>query len=334
MAVNFQTVARSGRTVADIVFGPIDAVPLVVDVGARNGMVELPQAYAARADYLGFEPNKDECEKLSGHRTDAHLAGVPIAKFRSEHFEPAAVWGSGGNRTLLITRSKGSCTLKGHANEAVARNLFLDGDGSVCLMDRALTVVGEDEVPCRTLDEIVTERPIDYLKIDVEGGEIDVLNGADNLFRTQSVFCLRTEFQMVPYYHDHALLGDQHAYLAKHKMRLIDLDFAHARYQRVPTTIPGRCDRRPIFAGDAFFIPDPDLCDLSPQTRQRIAAVLLSLGFNSLGVGLLREAALCSREDIAEIEAALCHVSLRARLKQIWTSFPATVARVVDRLGN
>ena len=62
-------VIKGETTIKDIIYAPIienKIQPLVVDVGARNGMEEgiIPNSYANLSKLIGFEPNEVEYKKL------------------------------------------------------------------------------------------------------------------------------------------------------------------------------------------------------------------------------------------------------------------------------
>lgn len=334
MVFPFDYPMADGRRVADVVMAPLEArgiQPMVIDAGARNGMVELPPGYAARSHYVGFEPNEDEHRKLVTGTTDAAAANIHMPKFLEQSFHPTALWDSAERRPFYITTGTGACTLMGPPDMRIAGKMCLDG---VVVHGEAHTqVLTTTEVPCQSLDSLYPpETKIDYLKIDVEGAEVRLMNGARNLFAAKSVLFMKTEFVMLPYYgKDHPLLAHQHVFLHEHGLRLIDLDLNHNRYTRGPSKLSESVDRRLIQAGDAFFALDPDLHELSAEDRHRMGAIALALRFHSFGLSLLREAKLLTLADLDMIEAAIAREPVLRRLKRAWMSFPLMVAGAVNR---
>ena len=86
-----------GATVWDLASRPVlqaGVSPRVVDVGARNGMFLLPAAYTSVATLIGFEPNREEYEKLTTASTDMHVwsahQGQEIPKFKKERWARGA----------------------------------------------------------------------------------------------------------------------------------------------------------------------------------------------------------------------------------------------------
>jgi len=335
MICNFDRIAVRGRTVGELVLEPLlanDAGLTVIDVGARNGMSELPASYARNAAYVGFEPNHEEYLKLSERRTDAIKAGIAVPRFREETYYPTAIWGSAGTRDLYLTEVTGACTMMGPPDEYLAEKLYLRTLNGLRAFPRA--IVGTTSVPCDTLDALIADTTtVDYLKIDVEGGEGEVLKGAERLLRRRGILFIKSEFFQLHLYRNQPLLGHQQVLLDAFGYRLLDMDMHHQRYVRRSTRIPVDADRSLFMAGDAFYAIDPDRNDLSPTDLQRLAAVSLLFGFNSFAVGLLRDGNLLPRADIDAIERALSYIPPLISVKRRWAEFPYAVARAMSRLG-
>jgi FkbM family methyltransferase len=321
-----------GRLVAEAILAPLGGASLtVIDVGARNGMFRLPASYTKHAELIGFEPNKEEHAKLVSRTTDAILGGLPMPRFKSESFFDCAVWDRDEERPFYVTAGIGAATMMGQADPRVAGRMFrgrINRDGGQSMYDRHFAVRETVPVECKRLDALLdTGRTIDFLKIDVEGGELRVLRGAEALLAQHRVLFILTEFNLTPFYAEHPSLGDQQVHLAERGFRLLDFEAYGRRYSRDPTTIPEDNDRRPIYGGDAYFTLDPDRVTLDKPALQRLGALHLALGFHSFGVSLLRDAGLMPAADIAAIETALQRIPLARRLASVWRNLPLQVYR-------
>ncbi len=326
------------RTVADLVFKPIesrDSMPLVVDVGARNGMQLLPASYCRRASLIGFEPNPSEHEKLTKGSTDAHKIGAHIPKFSDEKYFQAAIWSESGRRKFFVTVGPGAATLMGHAIPEVVNNMYLDYPD-----DRRFKSFGElhsavqmeIEVDCMTLDDAVPVGSVcDFLKLDVEGAELRCLQGANKLLSENRILFVYSEFVSFPYYKEHCVLGDQHTLLNDHGYRLLDIELGHSTYNRELTDLPNSADRNLIHAGDAVYCVDPDRNELSPLDLQRLAVISFSFGFNSFALSMLSKAKLNTDEEIQLIKKSISKNYTIARAKKIWSSFPTRLANAVRK---
>jgi FkbM family methyltransferase len=67
-------------------------------------------------------------------------------------------------------------------------------------------VVATHSVKTRRLDDIDELAGVDFLKIDVQGGELEVLRGAERLLR--SCLVIQTEVEFLPLYKNQPLFGD------------------------------------------------------------------------------------------------------------------------------
>ena len=149
-----------------------------VDVGARNSM-EWPGTLIGQTHYFGFEPNQEEYEKLINHASDAQKLGITCANFGKENYFDSAVWSDTAERPFYVTKGTGACTMMGRTNLAVSCNMWLGTDRQPYEHQHS-EVQETSQVKCTTLDEAFKGREyIDFLKIDVEGGEMEVLKGAE-----------------------------------------------------------------------------------------------------------------------------------------------------------
>ena len=334
----FEFPVSRNETIGDIVCAPFAAAvvePAVVDLGARNGMVLLPQSYAARARLIGFEPNREEYEKLVNGTTDARKVGVFIPPFKREQYFPNAAWRSRERRPFYVTAGPGACTLMGEAVRAATENMYLDYPNekrSRSFFDLHAKVLRTEPVDCVAMDDVIEpDTTIDFLKLDVEGAELACLEGARKLLESHHVLFVYSEFVAFPYYQVHDVFGAQHVFLNERGYRLLDIELGHTTCRRGLRDLPELADRRLMHAGDAFFALDPDRVSLDAMTKQRLAAVAMVFGFGSFALSLLDEAGLTSQSDIGRIEATLRKTITIRRLKHIWKGLPTTVANALRR---
>ena len=192
---------------------------VLVDVGARGGLNMKWKPLEDVTRVIGFEPDAEECRRLNAQ---AHV---------NESFLPVALSNTRGNITLNITRNTDCCsTLK---PEYTLINRFSDaGD---------FQLSGSSEIPCDTLDNIVTDRNIgniDFLKIDTQGSERQVLQGAEKTLSQCGVFGIEIEAEFSPLYEGQSLFSDVDVLLREKGYTLFDI--------RTP---PGRKVRKTAPAG-------------------------------------------------------------------------------------
>jgi FkbM family methyltransferase len=324
----------SGSTIGEVILPTLTdngGDVIIVDVGARNSM-EWPATLAPYTRFIGFEPNQEEYEKLVSHSTDAQKLGITTKKFGKEEFYNCAVWSSEKNLPFYITQGTGSCTMMGHSNQAVTSKMWLE-ESTDSYDEQYAKVIESKPVSCKPLDDLLSDHEIiDFLKIDVEGAEMEVLKGAEALFLDKKILFVKSEFFLVPLFKENKLLGHQHVYLHDHGFRMIGMELDKNAYMHgVRSNIPAMADTRLIYGGDAYFILDPDMNKLGPDVILRMGIIALSLGFRSLAISLLNDSHLVSDYDLISIEKALHKLPLKKRLKYVWQTLPDKILSIIRR---
>ena len=167
----------------------------VVDIGAASlGPGSEPYAKlmrAKKARIVGFEPNREACEKLNREH------GAPHA------FHPFFV-GSGAEETFFDT------------NWPLTSSLFRP---NTPLIDKfqnlgeLMRVESEQRVATRRLDDVPGTDDVDFFKIDVQGAELKVFTGAANALAAATL--IQTEVEFVALYEDQPLFAEVDSFLRR-----------------------------------------------------------------------------------------------------------------------
>lgn len=165
---------------------------IVFDVGAHIGESAAEYAVALpSANIYCFEPNGAAFEQLNARFADearVHCHNVALA-------DASAV------ETLYVRRLSYNSSLAPSAAAPRAEE----------------EVVGEQQVQVATVDEFCEEHLIDHislLKIDTEGGDLEVLVGAERMLREQRVGLINTEVAVNPHNDKHVPLERVQSHLA------------------------------------------------------------------------------------------------------------------------
>jgi FkbM family methyltransferase len=273
------------KSAQDITFERIKArLPrkiIVVDVGCRWGFSDLWKQLAAKVSLYGFDPDTAECERLR-----------PLYEGQDVMLVPLALADKPGERTLFLTENLACSSLYQPNPDLTAAMPEL-----ACASQTGTTTIS-----VTTLDEWALTNGvarIDFLKLDIQGAELDVLIGGEaSLSRVRA---LEVEVEFNPIYMNQPLFGDVDRYLRARGFELWKLS-SLAHYSRgAPTvdysakdthyydskgvtnnTYPGQ-----LFWGHAYYIKS-EIATLSKRgvgaAEQMIcdAAIMHVLGFTDL----------------------------------------------------
>lgn len=186
----------------------------LMDIGARGSVQKVWAPLRDISDIIGFEPEPIECERLNRQLKESGQTRVSI--------HPTAIAGTNGPHTFYVTQYPDSSGLYRAHDAWLGRMPFT-----------TLKVARELSVNCVTLDQFCADAAldhVDFIKIDVEGAEYDVLSGGREMLRTRGVLGIFTEFWWDPVIKGQRGFADIDIYLRGQGMRFFDLDLH--RYPR------------------------------------------------------------------------------------------------------
>lgn len=267
----------------DLIADLIRAVPLtapieVVDVGASA----LPTSGAPPYELLlthglarltAFEPNPEERAKLTPSDTRRVL--------------PLAI-GDGGPATLHVTSHPGfASTLEPDPGVASHIHSFA----------ALMAVAARQPVQTTRLDDLADLPRIDWLKIDIQGGELAAFRGgAEKLSR---VLCVQTEVAFVPIYRDQPLFADQDAALQGLGLRFHGFAGAN-RFPFIGTPkdlyfVAKKRDIGQWIDADAVYLRDFSKWEVLPDEDLKRLLLILALCYPSLSATLRLAGLLAAR---------------------------------------
>ena len=171
------------------------AAPIrIIDIGAMSlgrEQAHIKLLQAGKASLLGFEPVEAECDKLN-------------TQHPAQRYLPYAV----GNGQAAELRE---------CNYAMTSSLY-EPNTPLLEIFQALAeltmVVKRTRLETKRLDDIPEAAGADYLKMDVQGAELDILRGAQRAL--SSVLVVHTEVAFVEMYRGQPLFADVDAELRRH----------------------------------------------------------------------------------------------------------------------
>ena len=257
----------------------------IIDVGARNGFNLLPDTLSIYCNLYGYEPNPEEFKKLIDEKTDLQLSGGIISKFKNKKYFSTAITNKKGEEKFYITNGPGACNLFGETDKNITKNMFLDVNKKTSFEEEHVDIKKTITVETDKLDNIFLDKKIDLLKVDTEGMDYYVLEGAKNLLMNKKILLIKTEVIYFSHFKKYTpLLGDQLSLMRDLDYRCINLDTNHSGYLCKNINYPMSSDIRPKYAGDAYFIPDFDKINLNNEDCLRLSVILSGIGYFSLSI--------------------------------------------------
>lgn len=239
--------------------------PIVfVDGGARGARTHRLRKLFPDMRFIGFEPDASECETLNRDAPDGF-----------QYF------------SVALARDAGVLTLNVTKNPACSSVL----PPNARLLDRLMGLGPEFEtvstidVTAASLDAFLPAHDIDYvdlLKLDTQGTELGILEGADQLLRT-SILGLQVEVEFSPMYVDQPLFADLDQHLRAQGFSLFDLTRYRVRRARFPKASRTRGQ---LLWGQAFYLKDVEAVRSHSQ-RLRLAALAAVLDFGDYALEVL-----------------------------------------------
>lgn len=181
-------------------------VETIVDLGAHVGSA----AWAYRrlfptARIFCFEPFPASFEMLAHNFAQDPSVICTRAAAAAEH----------GSHTLFV-------------NESTAANSLFESNSEVVRATGLTALQNVGSVPVETikLDDFCAEQEIntvDILKLDIQGGELEALRGAEALLQREAISLIYSEVEFVPFYQGQPLFHDISSHLAKSGFRFLNL---------------------------------------------------------------------------------------------------------------
>lgn len=260
---------------------------VIVDVGARWGVADRWASLAPDVRVFGFDPDVEECERLN---REARETGDEISRY-----VPVAL-GPTDTESILYATVEPACS-----------SLYPPRAELAATFDelRCIGLVGQDTVGLRTLDDWCTSNGVDHvdvIKLDTQGAELGVLEGATSILRTVQMMEIEVEFN--PLYEGQPLFGDVDAFARRHGFVLWRLDHlvhysngpfgatpmeARAFYDSIPHISAARGGQ--LYWGHAYFVR-AELCPAAVRPaddtqRQRSGRLAEAAGLTDLAAYLL-----------------------------------------------
>lgn len=226
---------------------PSGGMVTLFDVGAAGDIEPRWKVFSPYLNYVGFEPDERSCKQL--------LEKASSSDCYSYNMIPHALWGSKAELKLHL------CAKPHVSSIYVPKIEFLKNFPQVERFD----VISTEDFSVVPIDSLDLTSP-DFMKLDVQGAELQILKGAGNLL--DNVLGLEVEVEFVEHYENQPLFGDVCELLTKQGFEFIDFPNL-CRWERHDFTGYGQC-----VWGDALFLRTPENMDLASMSNNKLSAYL------------------------------------------------------------
>jgi len=207
----------------------------VCDIGCREGFASYWKWYHDQIELIGFEADMEECDRLT------QKAQKVSTGFRMR-FYPYALHQDCRKRKFYITNSPASSGF--YPPNGLVKRLWSDED------TRVIKTVEQETINLDSLN-----MGFDFIKLDTEGCELDILRGAEETLKSALGVTVETEF--TPMHEGQPVFRDVDQFMISHGFELFELVpylFGRKTLPR-PETIGG-AQWGQVIVGQALYLRD------------------------------------------------------------------------------
>jgi FkbM family methyltransferase len=209
---------------------PLNCV--VLDAGARYGLHPTWSELRDIASFHLFELDAEEATRL-----ETKYSACPNITVH-----PFALYSRSGPLRIRFRRHNG-------LHSALAPDLGVAA--ALRYMEEAQCVTGEADVTATTVDEAFAGQEVHFLKLDTEGSELSILEGATRSLNDH-VLGVRCEVSFLPMLEHGPLFGDIARFLNERGFDLLNFDYLGRGHAASRFTMPARYGT--LLATDAVWI--------------------------------------------------------------------------------
>jgi FkbM family methyltransferase len=199
-------------------------ITTVIDAGGRYGLHPTWKPFGGELHYVLFEPDPSEARRLE----------VKYRRRDGEVFVEAIAL---GERT-------GQLSINFFRNRAMSSSAVRKSVSALFTDERAseVEIVDSLDVTMVTVDDYCSDRGLeaDFLKLDTEGSEFDILKGAQQQLAKETLG-IRSEVSFERIFEGKALFGALHEFLLDRNFYLLNLDYdGRGEYQNEFVRVDGK----------------------------------------------------------------------------------------------
>ena len=210
---------------------------IIVDVGARKGFEKHWDHYKNQSKLIGFEPNEDSYKECVEEKSNEQTSYYPFALYDKK-----------GEKDFYITSYTSACGFY-KPDKKIVRRFGREDIFEITDITKVKTI---------DLDSFSNEYElpnIDFIKLDTEGSELDILKGAEKTLKN-SVLGLSIEVEFIKMYLDQPLFSEIDQYLRLLNFELYDLDLNRKTRKALAPYGSSNLDLGQLVQGQALYFRD------------------------------------------------------------------------------
>jgi len=220
------------------------------------------EIFAPSLTIYGFDADEKACQDRNQQLAQKKINWI-------ENHIPLAVWNTSGTQTLYQTKHP-ECSSLYPPNELVINRLDEYAERHKLMSTTAVKTI--------TLDEFFQDKPtgIDFLQLDVQGGELNVLEGCSQLLEHQILMIL-VEVSFIELYKNQPLFAEVDIYLRNQGFTLLDFG-KRWNGRRQGISLMSRQHPGQLVWTDGFYVrdlirPDQNLGFKTPDNILKLACI-------------------------------------------------------------
>ena len=239
---------------------------VIVDVGASGGIHERWRKLGSNVKAILFEPDRNEFQKL-----------VETQSKNSVVINSAVAEGSESVKFHLCKKQQVSST---YSPNKLVLDKYEDSDRFE--IEKIITLEA-DSMNNLLLKENISE--IDFMKIDTQGSELDIIKGASNFY--ENLVGLEVEVEFLELYRGQPLFSEVNSFIESKGFTLIDLK----RYFWKRSSKKYSSNKGQLIFADALYLKEPEdiiaLDGLNEEKIVRTIFIYMAYGYDDFAATLL-----------------------------------------------
>jgi FkbM family methyltransferase len=276
----------------------------VVDAGARNGFKDF-SSLGKWMNVHAFEADPDEAVRLQKEKNI----------FSSFKVHPSALAGNAGKRKFHLTKRRSFSSFLEFDEKEFEKNFGRVKDSGE--WKKYFEVERSIEVECTTPDLLFQNSVIDFLKLDTQGTELEILQGGKNMLDKKQIGIIEAEVNMQPVYRGQPAFSILDVFLRERGFLLVDYRINQNAFSTVKNNNALQENIRVANGGDAVYVLDMNLLPENERLDRAMKSALLLAhkGYLSIAAYLLKTFTKTSAAEIDSIFETLNSVSAQEKRK-------------------